>query len=633
MASPPELIPPPLSVDDILAFSDAELADFMQENRRPHGGYELPVDGWEKLSSVQRKRLVRRLKAQEQALALSPSACSRPLDLDELDARLRNVSDRHKTAWQTQRQENARSRITPPIDLEARARDRETEAYHDLLKDGGRPLYPIHLLDCVLKDPEEYRETLRFWQHPRDPDSRSLFRRQLQRWQDFRKWQRDNRGLDDDDGSFAAYVEWIKHEDAKDYTEAGYAKRLAEIETDPSCLRSEWDLQRAERERQRSSCREHDCDGFPDYGKAVKRRLARHNFTRPFQLMQDPKQQDTLTTWIEYLNFECWWFDLYTETVDRLKPHHDKAWQELVDSKVLRPHETKEFIRTDTSSRQDQAEEDQAWKAVERANLEAGKVYRLTQNDPKRSRIPKKKRILMLTAATARLNAAKDRLQSVKRRNNLILSFVRGTFDYEDAKKDAARHNTLLRWVLEQVPLIEAEMIQSEANEAGPGRTKRGKRGFTTEDHGGKRGSKRQKLEHQRLDSLNSTAVLAEARETRTERYVGIAQNEVQGSQGETSPAERAVRPVDASLVTFQGPRRSARIAARGNTSETALTPQTCQPGLHTRSLAKPREPPKSLADTRATATKKGLKSTARWGMSKPSGVLKRDRRPRRRPG
>lgn len=52
-----------------------------------------------------------------------------------------------------------------------------------------------------------------------------------------------------------------------------------------------------------------------------------------------------MTTWIEYLNYEHWWLDKYTSDIERLEPDHDKAWQELVDLKILRPHETKEFLR------------------------------------------------------------------------------------------------------------------------------------------------------------------------------------------------------------------------------------------------------------------------------------------------
>ncbi|XP_044719102.1 uncharacterized protein HRG_07667 [Hirsutella rhossiliensis] len=482
MASPE----PTLSVDHLFALSDAELADFMKKNRPPDGGYELPVDGWDKLSRDERQKLAERLKAQERALAQSPTACSRPLDLNELEARLRDVSDGNRTSLPSPSRTAERlGSMTPGTMRERWARDGETEAYHDLVNDGGRPLYPIDLLDQVLKNSGEHGEMLRPWQNPSDPKSWSLFERQLQRWQDFRKWQIDNRDLEDDDG------------------------------------------------------------GFPDYVEAVRRRLARHEFTRPFQLREDPKQQDKLTTWIEYLNFEYWWFDRYTKSAERLKPDHDKAWQELVDFNVLRPHETEESVRTLASAMKAQAEDDRAKKAVQQAMSEAKKVYTLTQQDPKRLDIPKAKRISMMKAATVKLNAAKARRESVKRRNDRVTAFVRATFDYVGAKKDAARHSILLPWVLEQVPLIETEVIQSETHKASPSGNRRTKRSFTSEeDHARKRRCKRQKLEHQKPGSLSgsSTTALAGAGETRTERQFGVHQTEAQGSQTQLLAPERADR-------------------------------------------------------------------------------------------
>ncbi|KAM4062850.1 hypothetical protein HRG_007667 [Hirsutella rhossiliensis] len=538
MASPE----PTLSVDHLFALSDAELADFMKKNRPPDGGYELPVDGWDKLSRDERQKLAERLKAQERALAQSPTACSRPLDLNELEARLRDVSDGNRTSLPSPSRTAERlGSMTPGTMRERWARDGETEAYHDLVNDGGRPLYPIDLLDQVLKNSGEHGEMLRPWQNPSDPKSWSLFERQLQRWQDFRKWQIDNRDLEDDDGGFPAYVERIKRVDERD----GDYRRLAEVEADPLCLKSGWDRLQAERQRQRYFCREHGCKGFPDYVEAVRRRLARHEFTRPFQLREDPKQQDKLTTWIEYLNFEYWWFDRYTKSAERLKPDHDKAWQELVDFNVLRPHETEESVRTLASAMKAQAEDDRAKKAVQQAMSEAKKVYTLTQQDPKRLDIPKAKRISMMKAATVKLNAAKARRESVKRRNDRVTAFVRATFDYVGAKKDAARHSILLPWVLEQVPLIETEVIQSETHKASPSGNRRTKRSFTSEeDHARKRRCKRQKLEHQKPGSLSgsSTTALAGAGETRTERQFGVHQTEAQGSQTQLLAPERADR-------------------------------------------------------------------------------------------
>ena len=51
-----------ISVGDIASMSDAALAAFMENNRGPDGGFDLPVDGWDKLSKDERNRLAERLK-------------------------------------------------------------------------------------------------------------------------------------------------------------------------------------------------------------------------------------------------------------------------------------------------------------------------------------------------------------------------------------------------------------------------------------------------------------------------------------------------------------------------------------------------------------------------------------------
>lgn len=51
-----------VSVDAIAAMSDAELAQFMEQNRTSGGNFELPVDGWDQLSKDERSRLAERLQ-------------------------------------------------------------------------------------------------------------------------------------------------------------------------------------------------------------------------------------------------------------------------------------------------------------------------------------------------------------------------------------------------------------------------------------------------------------------------------------------------------------------------------------------------------------------------------------------
>ncbi|KAG8426348.1 hypothetical protein J3459_008260 [Metarhizium acridum] len=521
-----------LSVDEIAAMSDTELGQFMTKHRHPDGSYELPVNGWDKLSKDERGRLAERLKAQERGLAQSPTACSRPLDLDDLDARLRQVSPNKSFSLRPEPR-TARS-PTPPFDPTIR----ETEAYHELVDEGGRPLYPIDLIRDMYRDPDNYAETLRPWQVNISPVSPSgIFQKQLQRWRDFRKWQNDNRGREDNDGGFPAYVEWNKHIIQRDKKPKWAAKRLAEIEADPSCLKSSWEDRQWERERQRCHCRERGCRGFRDYAEAVKRRLARHGFTQPFELDEDPKKQDKLTTWIEYLNYEYWWLDKHTSDMERLEPEHDKLWQELVDKKILRPHETKEFVRTIASPMERANERERAQKAVEQAESEAKRIYALTQKDPKRSSIPKATRISMLKHGTEKLLAAKRRLEQIRSRNDRITQFIQATFGYAGAKRDADRHRVLVQWVLDQVPLIEAEMNPCKANRRlGSGGRRATKRRLTTDEEP----PERQNPKRVRIDleepRLASARVPSKAIKTQPEPRIVMDQEAAQSSQ----PGNRA---------------------------------------------------------------------------------------------
>ncbi|KAJ6436650.1 protein kinase [Purpureocillium lavendulum] len=484
-----------VSVDDIAALSNEQLAQFMQKHRSHSGDFDLPVDGWDNLSMHARNQLAERLKAQERILSQNPAVHSRPLDLDQLDARLRQVSDGNDIIPQVQ--QRIQGRITPPYSQEDERRDQiddETEAYNDLVTDGGRPIYRISLIEQVSRNPEEYREILwPFWGYSRDTQvSWLVFRRQLKRWQEFRKWQIDNRDLQDEDAGFPAFVEMMK----RIYKKDKYDEGVAQLETDPSWLKSVWLDKQRTRRWQRRWQRERGCNGFSDYVDAVKRRLARHGFTRPFELQEDPKLQDKLTTWIEYLCFEFWWLDRYTDSVERLKPDHDRRWQELVDKKIPKPNESKDFIRTTPSSMQRQKEDDQAWEAKMAAEAEAKRVYFLTQKDPRRLNIPEEKRKRMLLAATKNIVAAKRLYESTKQRNDLVTNFIRATFGYVDARRDAEGQAALAQWALEQVPLVAADLIQPKMTEAGPDTKNKKRKRAQDEDKPEKQSSKKRKPGH-----------------------------------------------------------------------------------------------------------------------------------------
>ncbi|EHL02985.1 hypothetical protein M7I_0956 [Glarea lozoyensis 74030] len=99
--------------------------------------------------------------------------------------------------------------------------------------------------------------------------------------------------------------------------------------------------------------------------------LARHDFKHPYTLSEDPKVQDKLSMWIEFLAYENWLYDKDMAFLSRNRPQYVKAWKKLVDSNVLRPDETEESVwKQGFAGRlKDVNEEEAAGKAVEAAKV------------------------------------------------------------------------------------------------------------------------------------------------------------------------------------------------------------------------------------------------------------------------
>jgi hypothetical protein len=200
-----------------------------------------------------------------------------------------------------------------------------------------------------------------------------------------------------------------------------------------------------------------DQNGFPKYAEALRERLARHGFTRPFQLDEDAARQDKITTWIEYLGYEYWWYNRYTGFVSSDQTRHDKAWDKLVDAKVLRPGETEEVICDIDTAFRDSSEEKRAGRAVQSA-MSAVVSAEITMSKWQRSKLSPEVLQARLLAARSKLEMAQKEHESLKRRSDCITEFIQGTRRYQIAKDDAKRHELLLRWMLQQVPLIEREL-------------------------------------------------------------------------------------------------------------------------------------------------------------------------------
>ncbi|KAL7922903.1 hypothetical protein ACQKWADRAFT_320562 [Trichoderma austrokoningii] len=420
--------------------------------------------------------LAERLDSQKRGSPQSPTTYSRPLDLDDLDARLRRISLDNSFLLRPEPQAIDWSWPPTPVIDETRI---ETEAYNELNEDSGYMFYSIDFIQDVHRAPDKDSKMLPPWEEGIVPASLwGIFQRRMRSWQYFRKWQSDHRGHETDDGGFSAYVERQKRWIQKGYPPRSRAERLAEIEADPSCLKSGWKEEQSLRERQRRLYEEFGCRGLRDYAEAVKRQLARHGFTQPFELDEDPKKQDRLTTWIEYLSYQYWWLDEYIRDTERLEPEHDKLWQELVDDKILWPHETKEFVRIIASLEERLKEDHLTRETLRKTESRAIRNNALTQV----RRIPQAKRTSMLNRGAEKLCAARRRYEQIRSHNYRIMDFISATFGYADAKRDTARHRIFVQLVLDQVPLIEAEMNPSKADRPGSEGRKMVKRGRATDE-------------------------------------------------------------------------------------------------------------------------------------------------------
>ncbi|KAI0143500.1 hypothetical protein GGR57DRAFT_484021 [Xylariaceae sp. FL1272] len=390
---------------DLVAFNDVELDQYLEEHRLEGGATTVDVEDPENLP----ESFIQRLRDRAQ----NTSDVARAVDLNRVTARLLEIPADHNALPQPYFR-RAGSIISstdsgPPTPRQVY----EISRYDELVNDSGRPLYPIDLVNDVAEDPKAHQDMLRPWLNclDADPPEWEVFHEQLVHWRDFRNWQAQARGL-----GFPKY-RCIAYDIFHRYFRCGSSS----------------------------------------YTEAVKNLLIQYGFARHFQFHDDPKQQDRLTTWIEYLGFACAQHYRYARNVKNRQPEYDKAWETLVDANVLRPFETEEYICAIDSAFQRQNEEDRAYKAVKSAEAVLISAQK-AKDHPRGPRRGKPAVGIHSRAAQTRLDAAKESLASIKRRNDHVTEFRTATRAYRTTKDDAAHYRVRLRWISEQVPLVVAEM-------------------------------------------------------------------------------------------------------------------------------------------------------------------------------
>jgi len=182
---------------------------------------------------------------------------------------------------------------------------------------------------------------------------------------------------------------------------------------------------------------------------------------------EDPERQDKWTTWVEYLDYEYWWYDKDMRFVKRHQQRYDEAWKKFIDSKVLRPFKTGDFMCNNESASQRASEEERAEKAVTSAQstvMLASKAI----TDLRKTRLSETQAQERWAAAQDELGAALTSLELTVRRENLIYEFHKMTGQlkliesYITRKENAERRAKLLHWILQHMPLIELELKVAE---------------------------------------------------------------------------------------------------------------------------------------------------------------------------
>ncbi|KAK5999030.1 hypothetical protein PT974_01417 [Cladobotryum mycophilum] len=353
-----------------------------------------------------------------------------PIDLDQVNARLLKVAAAREASdtWESDKRGSPLSPCRGYDPFRKLASNASSEA--PPIADGGRPWYTIELLDSVSKNPDGYGELLAYWRGI--PEARKgawqIFSYQRFRWSKFRTWQKEMR--EDCKDEFARYQRWTDAE------------------------------------------------------------LLRNSFKHPVTLREDPKEQDELTTWIEYYVYELSEYEKWSNY---------KRRQKWFDRKILFAADYKEKGLRDELKR------------AKRAVQLAKHAYEQEQSSSSRSDAQK-----TLEIATASLESIAQEKESYTQKCDLISKFMRETNDFRWCKEYGSNHEILLKWILDQIPLIEAERkergVAGGNLDDGLGDTKATTTGQAAEDESEKN-LDLEKQEDEEMDSKSTSSPISSVKQ------------------------------------------------------------------------------------------------------------------------
>jgi hypothetical protein len=240
---------------------------------------------------------------------------------------------------------------------------------------------------------------------------------------------------------------------------ANYTELLKYWKQDPSGpQKEEWMVFERQSERWNQFRRyqlrvRRNSDTFEEYRVRCTKCLSSYPVNTPLHMKQDLTGQDTLSQWLEYLCFELSECETYS-WYKRYQHQYKSAWQTLNDSKVLRSHETRDQIEDDEYMSTDDNERANLRQAVEVGSSNVLLAERDFLNPSMKGPLAQRK----LFEAQAELDSAIRAFDLFQHRKDMIKEYKRATNTYRDARRGARRHQILLRWVWQQMLLIQKEL-------------------------------------------------------------------------------------------------------------------------------------------------------------------------------
>ncbi|OPB37934.1 ankyrin 2,3/unc44 [Trichoderma guizhouense] len=494
---------PTYTAEDLLSLDDGQFTEFVKRCERPEGGYDFSsASDLHLMVESRRQLLFERLRTAMRQLAKTTEPT---LDIDTLTKRLLDVAEGPNTprkyTRRGSRDRNTNSTLSPSSSDD---RDMELLRLEELLQYGGRP---VALNIALLTESE--RKKLPWLSGPYSWSSDEVpkfFAVQADRWWDFIKWQVDNRGIEAETGDygFPQYLEAHRRQGLRErYPESG-------PEYDESTARM-W-------ESTPKYC-EVPGGSFQAYQEAVKKRLASHNFTREFRLEADPRQQDTWTTWVEYLNFEYFERDRLAALLMRLEQDYINAWDK--------------FLVVDSSR---------------------------------------------FDAFGRPLAEPEDNFGALQQRVDI---FIRDTYPYRSKEPFFRHQRVLTQWILEQLSLIEAETKQQRtAKDCSQSKSRASKKRKQTEDEENEDEGRERSLKRAKQDGgsdqnavqqpargrpKNSTKTKASRRGARKSRLPGQPASPQKNTNLDSQKSQSLKRRSCAEAMVLPSPirRRSQRLQAR----------------------------------------------------------------------